>query len=264
MSRERQCKSSKFLGAKSGLGLVTGCTQNGGIRLTNAAVIERTALVLVGERHAETGHPEIVVRSADKVPGEVPHQANMMGNANFQTSTRLPDRLYVLIVNPASLELSAFLFLGLVENTDGMTSTSERSHAPEGIRCEPGTTNRIAKRKGSQPGAANVVLGIENKSLSTNSPVFAEEILHIKTTAPNIVATHEAIVADVPEIYDLSGELSPFVLNILRVIVAGIGGEGVCSPKIEIPFVGAIPLAWCRRLLNDFFVFAGIVSPSPG
>jgi hypothetical protein len=61
MSRERQCKSSKFLGAQSGLGLVMGCTQNGGIRLTNAAVIERIALVLVGERHADTGHPEIVV-----------------------------------------------------------------------------------------------------------------------------------------------------------------------------------------------------------
>jgi len=99
-----------------------------------------------------------------------------------------------------------------------------------------------------------------------------EEVFDVRTPTPGVVAIDEFVVTEQPQVDVLvriatavSSVVIPKISTPTGVTLAGVSRKCVGPPKIEVPFVCAVPLAWRRRLLDDFFVFAGIaLSPRPG
>src|ERR1700704_545443 len=154
---------------------------------------------LVGEGHAETGHPEIVVWSADEVPGEVAHQANMMGNANFKTPTSLPHCFGMLILDGllvAELKLDRVVrtTMNFAKLPNGMRAPAQYTTPTENIWRKARAPDWIAQGKCAQPSPTDVIVGIQDKALKTDAHIFIEEVFDVRTTTPGVVAIDEFVV----------------------------------------------------------------------
>ena len=103
--------------------------------------------ILESEVNPATGHAEIAVVFANKVPAEIVQPADVAGETHFKAATYLPKKLGVAIMMDRT---KSRRFASSDDNLVPFASAKNRSGAAENVGREPAAMKRITERDCSQ------------------------------------------------------------------------------------------------------------------
>ena len=239
------------------------------------------SVILERERQTASDHSEVILGSAENVPAEIVHPANVRGNADFESTPKLADRF----AGSAVMDCMKKRYWNFADTSESVENNfiafpaaPDHSAASPNVRRKTRAGNRITKGKGSQHLADRSILAasffnkgdtirfeikagapmcIEDKSFNTDSEITMEKVFDVDAAAKGVVATEVSIKSSVDSVA-FRGALDDVGQARIRRVL-GTGG-GIGSPQADIPLIVRVPLRTGRRC-DLFHFFARICRP---
>ncbi len=182
------------------------------------------SVILERERQTASDHSEVILGSAENVPAEIVHPANVRGNADFESAPKLADRF----AGSAVMDCMKKRYWNFADTSESVENNfiafpaaPDHSAASPNVRRKTRAGNRITKGKGSQHLADRSILAasffnksdtirfeikagapmcIEDKSFNTDSEITMEKVFDVDAAAKGVVATEVSIKSSVDSV----------------------------------------------------------------